>query len=201
MTGHGVLVALALLPAVVLGQAPNDHDADWRFLTRATLSGNSDESPTAYTVYSGLSIEGAVARDLRDDFALELSLRTESREVTGPETLPEPRLGSLEVVASGLTLKWQPRNDTDQFFQPFAGGGVTLTYVWEKSGLLDSSDPPLQLDPAIQLGSHLALSDTFLLTLDVKWHPLELRLEGFADPAPAVDVDPLIFGAGIGFAL
>jgi outer membrane protein W len=197
---RSALVAFALVPAMAVAQTPDRSDPDWRFLTRATLSGSSDESSTEYTIYSGVSIEGALARDLNDAFALELSLRTESREVEGPESLPESRLGSLEVVASSLTLKWQPRDGSGQLFQPFVGAGGTLTYVWEKSGLLDSSDPPPEVSPVIQLGSHLALTDVFLLTLDVKWHPLSLELEGFADPAPSVTVDPLVLGAGFGFA-
>jgi outer membrane protein W len=198
---RSALVLLVLVPAVAVGQAPDEAGSDWRFLTRATLSGNSHESsPAGYEIYSGLSVEGAIARDVTDLIALELALRTESREVEGPTSLPERRLGSLEVVVSTLTLKWQPRSGSGQLLQPFAGGGGTVTYVWEKSGLLDSSDPPIAVSPVIQLGSHLVFSHGFLLTLDVKWHPLDVELEGFADPAPKVNIDPLVMGAGFGFA-
>jgi len=198
---RSALVALALLPVIAAGQEPDTRDAHWRFFTRATLSGSSDESATDYTIYSGVAVEGAVARDLSDIFAVELSLRTESREVTGPETLPEPRLGSLDLVASSLTLLWQPRATGGRVFRPYAGGGGTITYAWEKSGLLDSTDPPVRIDPVVQLGSHLALGDTFLLTLDVKWQPLDMELKGFTDPAPKVEIDPLVMGLGLGFAL
>jgi outer membrane protein W len=198
---HSPWLALVLVPAVVTAQEPGATRHDWRFMTRATLSGNSHEStPDGYEVYSGVSIEGAVARRLTSIFAVEVSLRTESREVEGPMTLPERRLGSLEVIASALTVKWQPRDPTGEVFEPFAGAGGVVTYAWEKSGLLDSSDPPISFDPVLQIGTHLVLTPTFMLTVDVKWQPLEMELEGFADPAPKVGVDPLVVGAGFGFS-
>jgi outer membrane protein W len=52
----------------------------------------------------------------------------------------------------------------------------------------------------LQIGTHLVLTPTFMLTVDVKWQPLEMELEGFADPAPKVGVDPLVVGAGFGFS-
>ena len=193
--------ALALVPSLLAAQADTRAANPWRFMTRATISGNSHEStPDGYTIYSGVSLEGAFARDVSDVFALELSLRTESREVEGPATLAEPRLGSLEVVVSALTVKWQPRDPTGEVFEPFAGAGLAVTYAWEKSGLLDSSDPPVSFDPVLQAGTHLVLTPTFMLTLDVKWQPLEMELEGFATPAPKVGIDPLVMGVGVGFS-
>lgn len=196
-----VLLALALSPSLLAGQAMDGRSDGWRFLTRATASdGSHESSPEGYKIRGGLTIEGAIARDLNDRFAFEVSLRTESREVDGPETLPEPRLGSLEVLASSVTLKWQPRGGTGEVFQPYVGGGGTVTYIWETSGPLDSTAPPIALDPVVQLGSHLMLTHTFLLTLDVKWHPLDVELEGLLLPTPVVDVDPLVVGAGFGFS-
>jgi outer membrane protein W len=197
---RAVWLALMLVPATVAGQN-QDAAGDWRFFVRATLSGNSAESsPDGYVIYSGLAIEGAIARDLTDMFAIELSLRTESREVDGPETLPEPALGSLEALPVSLTLKWQPRGGSGTVFQPYAGAGLNMTYVWEKSGALDSTDPPIALNPVGQLGADLVLSPRFRLTLDVKWHPLDVEMKGLAAPAPKVTIDPLILGAGFGFA-
>ena len=134
-----------------------------------------------------------------DHFSLELSVRSESREVEGPSNLAEPRLGSLAMVPMNLTLKWQPRGGTAQVFQPYAGAGLNLTFVWEKSGPLDSTDPPASLGPVGQFGSELRLSPKVALSLDVKWHPFDVDLEGLAEPTPTVAIDPLILGVGLGF--
>lgn len=199
--GRMVVAALALFPALAAGQTRNGTTSDWRFLTRVSISGSSHESsPAGYEIFSGVALEGALIRDLRGGlFGLELSLRTEAREVEGPASLPESRLGSLDMVPANLTLRWQPMGRTGQLFQPYAGAGVDITWVWEKSGLLDSTDPPVSVNPVGQLGSDLAVSSRFRLNLDVKWHPLDVELKGFATPTPNVEIDPLTLSAGFGF--
>jgi outer membrane protein W len=49
-------------------------------------------------------------------------------------------------------VQWRPLDATDGVFQPYAGAGVNLTAVWEKSGALDSTDSPLSTAPVGQLG-------------------------------------------------
>ena len=106
------LLALALMPAVAAARQGDGSDSDWRFLTRATLSDDSHKSsPKSYEIHGGLSIEGALERNLGRLFAIEVSLRTESREVDGPGSLPEPHLGSLELAVGRLGICQQHDGD------------------------------------------------------------------------------------------
>ena len=141
----------------------------------------------------------AVARRLGDVFATELSVRIESREVEGPASLADRALGSLEMIPVNLTVQWRPRDPIDAVFQPYAGAGLNMTAVWEKSGALDSTDSPPSFAPVGQIGGVVRVGAGTLLTLDVKWHPMDIEIEGLSDPAPNIEVDPLTLAIGMGF--
>jgi hypothetical protein len=195
-----VLRALLLL-SLVAGPAVSAQDpsgSDYRLKVRATLSGSSDTSePGAYGVYSGVSLGVALVRDL-GPFALELSLRTESREVEGPG--PGPNLGSLEMLPVGLAVQWRPRSNGGAF-QPYLGVGVSTTVTWEKSGALDSIDVPIHVGPTVQLGFDHRLSPAAALSLDVRWGTLRVDLTELDPDAAEVKVDPLVLGVGLAFPL
>jgi outer membrane protein W len=194
-----VLRALLLL-SMITATAVSAQDApgsDYRLKVRATLSGSSDTSvPGAYGIYSGVAFDVALVRDL-GPFALELSLRTESREVEGPG--PGPNLGSLEMLPVGLALQWRPRSNGDHAFQPYLGAGVTTTLTWEKSGALDSIDVPAYVGPTVQLGFDHRLWPAAALNLDVRWGTLRIDLTELDPNAADVKVDPLVFGLGLAF--
>ena len=170
----------------------------WELRVRAVLSGSTDHSdPPGYTVYSGLGLEVAVARRLGDAFAVELSARTESREVTGPEGSGDHRLGSMEMLPLGLTLAWRPRQAGGGDFQPYLGAGVNLTHVWEKSGALDSTNPPPTFGPQVQLGADWAVAQRTALNLDVRWHTQTVEIRDLTTPTPSLPLDPLALGLGL----
>lgn len=198
---RAVCLVLILVPAAAVGQDRDEASQDWRVLVRPTLSGGSHAStPEGYEISGGLALEGAMARRLGAIFAVELSVRTESREAEGPAGLAEPHLGSLEMIPINLTLQWRPLDRSGRPFQPYAGAGVNATVIWEKSGALDSTDPPDSLGPVGQLGTVIVVSPRIMLNADVKWHPFDVDLQGFADPTPTIEIDPLSIGVGLGFS-
>ncbi|MEQ1856995.1 MAG: OmpW family outer membrane protein [Longimicrobiales bacterium] len=189
-------LALVTLAALPLGAAAQDASGPWSLVVRGTLSGTSYESaPAGYKLYSGIAIEVGVRRELADLFALELALRTESREVTGPAG-PNDALGGLEVVALTPTFQWRPRGGSGAAFQPYLGVGGAFSAVWEKSGALDSADLSPQLDPALQLGLDFEVSPRVALNLDARWHTLGWTIDDYLTPSPTVEVDPLVLGLG-----
>jgi outer membrane protein W len=193
-------VTAALLPQLAAAQQEEGGRRDWHFLTRATVSGSAKaKSPDDYTVYGGVAIEAAVARSLGEIFALEFSVRTESREVDGPETDGTPRLGSLQALPANLTVQWRPRAGSDVVFQPYAGAGVNLWAVWEKSGALDTAELPANVGPVGQIGSLFRLGPDVVISVDVKWNPLDVEIRGLTVPVPTIEVDPLTVGVGMGF--
>lgn len=172
--------------------------SDYQVKIRATLRGSSDTGEAdAYAIYSGVALDVAFVRRF-GDFAAELSLRTESREVEAPAD--GPHLGSLEMLPVGLTVQWRPRSGGGAF-QPYVGAGVSSTYTWEKSGALDSIDVPLHVGPLVQLGFDHRLSPRAALNVDVRWGTLRVDLTELDPSAPEVKVDPLVFGLGLGFPL
>jgi len=193
------LALLLLTPTLLAAQAGEGGDDVWRALVRATLSGDSHTStPEGYVVYSGVALEAALGRRLGDVFALELSVRTESREVDGPAGGGEA-LGSLEMIPANLVLQWRPRGWSGEVFLPYAGLGLNMSAVWEKSGALDTTEPPIALGPVGQIGADVSVSSRMALSFDVKWYPLDIDIEGLADPVPTVEVDPLSLGIGVSF--
>lgn len=198
LSARVVFVTLLALPTALAAQQARSTDP-WTLRLRAAISGTSyDSEPTGYKIYSGIGLEGAVQRRLGAVTALELSFRTESREVTGPEGAGDNRLGSLEMFPVTLLARWVPRGRGDGAFQPYLGAGAALTTTWEKSGALDSSDTRAAVSPALGLGTDFALSPRTVLNLDVKWNTFTARITKFRTPEPAVKIDPLTFGVGFG---
>jgi outer membrane protein len=185
---------------LVPGLGAQESASPWSFRLRAVISGSSHASePAGYEVYSGVALSAAVVRHLGDRFSAELSFHTESREVTGPDTLgASGPLGSLEMIPLSVLVRWHPRGGGADL-QPYVGLGGSFTATWEKSGALDSSNLAPHLGPAIQLGSDVALSPAVLLNLDVKWNTLSVDVDDFVPTPPSVQIDPLTFGLGLGF--
>ena len=192
-------LVLMLTPALVWAESLPSTEPRWLFVTRFVLSGTSDTSdPEGITIYSGLGLEGAIRRTLGHHLRAELSLRTESREVDreiGAEAA-EP-LGSLEVLPMTLALQYDP--EVGGRFHPYAGAGVNLTVVWEKSGFLDTYDVEPHVGPAVQLGVDVALGASAVLNLDVRWNTLTAEIVRDGEDFARVKIDPLALGLGVGF--
>lgn len=196
-----LLRALFLSLLLAPGLAAQDQGSPWGFRVRAVISGTShDSEPAGYKVYSGVGLNAAVVRFFGDLFSAELSVHTESREVTGPDTsgVSGP-LGSVEMVPVTLLARWRPRGGGGARLQPYVGAGASFTGTWEKSGALDSSNLSPHVGPALQLGADLAVSARVLLNLDVKWQTLSVEIEDFVATPPSIHVDPMTFGVGVGF--
>ncbi len=197
------LALLLCLPSALTAQRAASTVDPWTLRLRATLSGASDDSdPGDYKIYSGIALEAALARRLGAAAAVELSARTESREVLGPDRPGEDnRLGSLEMLPVTLLARWLPRGRSAAALQPYVAAGAALTATWEKSGALDSTDVPATLSPAVGFGTDYALSPRTVLSLDVKWNPMTARITHFRAPDPRIRIDPLTLGLGLGVRL
>ena len=188
------LAVPAFLPAPSVAQVVSA-DSPWGLRVRAVLSGSSDKDTAGgYTVYSGVALEAALVRRVSDGFALELSMRTESREVTGPAR----NLGSLEMIPLTVSGQWRPRGSGDAPWQPYLGAGVNVTGTWEKSGDLDSAHVTPKVGPALVVGSDWLLGGRSTLNLDVRWNTLRVEMDHIPSPPPSIKVDPLALGVGVG---
>ena len=74
-----------LVPTLLTAQSAAEVRGPWSLRVRAVMSGTSYESqPEGYQIYSGFGLEAALVRHVSEVVDLEISLRTESREVEGP---------------------------------------------------------------------------------------------------------------------
>jgi len=194
------VLAVCLLfssPVLVLAQEPHQAQLDWSFRTRVLVTGSSHESePTGFEVYSTFAIEAGLARGLSRALALELTVRTESREVDRAGD-PAERLGSIELLPVNLVLQLRPFRSTS--VQPYLTAGVNLTVAWEKSGAVDSMDVAPSLGAAIGLGTDFALSDRVLFNVDLRWNSYTADLTTVGTSFARLRLDPLTLGLGVGF--
>jgi len=197
-TGRLLAIAIAAIILPTSSHAQTRADAGpWSLLARATISGSSFESePDGYKLYSGIAIEAGVSREITRVLAIEVALRTESREATGPPNADDA-IGGAEMVVLTPTLQWRPRGGSGAPFQPYLGVGGALTATWEKSGAIDSANLSPQLDPAVQLGLDFALTPRAALNLDARWQTLGVTLDDYVTPAPVVNINPLVLGLGV----
>jgi outer membrane protein len=187
------VAACALAPGLARAQSST---SPWTFATRAVMTGSSDpdrSDPKGYEFYSAFAIEAAVQRRLGSRFALETSLRTESREVT----FQDAPAGSIEVLPVNVILQYRP--PIGDRVRPYVGAGLNLSVVWEKAGALDSTDLAPSIAPAVQLGVDVRLTPRLFLNLDVRWHPWRTDVEADGETLARLQIDPLALGAGIGF--
>ena len=194
-----LVAALIAAPSAAAAQTAGPPDQRWAFLTRALVTGSSDEStPPGYKVFSAVTLEAGVRRTFGRCIGAELTVRTESREVDSLVPSGEDRrLGSLELLP--VDLLFQFRLPTGGSVHPYAGVGVNLTVAWEKSGALDSVDMAGSLGPAVQLGTDVDLSSSALLNANLKWNSMTADLERGGTPLTSLNVDPLSLGVGVGF--
>jgi outer membrane protein len=179
-----------------VSSAPGRH---WSFLTRIVATGSSDRSePTGYKVYSAFALDAAIRHSYSRLLGVELSLRTESREVDSLVPAGEDRrLGSLELLPINLLLQVRPFGQGG--VHPYAGAGLNLTVAWEKSGTLDSVDMKGSVGPAVQAGVDIDLGPRALLNVDLQWNTLNAKLENGGTRLTDLKIDPLRLGVGIGF--
>jgi outer membrane protein W len=179
----------ALVPAPALAQSP------WSLTTRAVMTGSSDETrsePEGYEVYSTFAIDAALGRRLGSSrFALEASVRTESREVS----FREQPAGSFEAVPLNLTVQYRFGNDG---VRPYVGAGLDLTVVWEKAGGLDSTDLTPSVAPVVQLGADVRISERAFFNVDLKWNPWRTDIESGGAEIGHLQIDPIVLGVGLG---
>ena len=194
--GCCLLLAVTGAPMSISAQTTSP----WTFRSRLVMSGSTDHSePAGVTMYSGIALEAALARRLSDRLAVELAVRTESREVdrvvAGPIT---ERLGSLELLPVNLLVQWQLARSGS--VRPYVGAGMNLTVAWEKSGVLDSLDVATRVGGALQVGALVPLSGRVAFNADVRWNSLSTDIRGSTGRVALLKVDPIALGVGLEFA-
>ncbi|RMF11187.1 MAG: OmpW family protein [Alphaproteobacteria bacterium] len=167
-----------------------------------------DESADITVIGGDASIDTSVMPELdftyffTDNIAAELILAVTPHDVTAVDTtLGDVPVGDTTLLPPTLTLQYHfmPR----QQMSPYVGVGVNYTHFFDvdaAGGTVTDLDLDDSFGLVLQAGIDFALGDRWVVNADVKkvWINTDASLNGGAIEAD-VDIDPWIFGLGVGY--
>ena len=209
-------ILLATVGAVALTgfAAPAFAEAgDWQFRLRA-ITVQPDEGADIDPIGGDVDIDTSVVPEFdityffTDNIAAELILGVTPHDVTAVDTaLGDVDLGSVTLLPPTLTVQYH-FNPEGQI-RPYAGVGVNYTLFFNEdlpSGTaLDSIDYDPSLGLAVQAGVDYMLNERWFLNFDLKkvWINTDVTIDATTNLSAVVeadvDIDPWIFGVGIGW--
>lgn len=142
-----------------------------------------------------------------EHFAAELILGTAKHEVKAVNTAAgNVDLGSVWLLPPTLTAQYHFYTSDKKILKPYIGAGLNYTFFYNvKSGGVADVEYDNALGYAAQLGFDLMLDDKFFINVDAKRLFLSTDVTvdasnlapGLSIPAE-VDIDPWLFGVGVG---
>ena len=172
-----------------------------------------DESAKIGIIGGDVAISNALIPELdftyffTENFAAELILGTAKHEVQAIETAAgNVDLGSVWLLPPTLTAQYHFYTSDKKVFKPYIGAGVNYTLFYNvKSGAVADVKYDNALGYAAQLGFDLMLDEKFFINVDAKrlFLSTDVTIDasnlapGLSIPA-TVDIDPWLFGVGVG---
>ncbi len=138
-----------------------------------------------------------------DNIAVELILAVTPHDVAAKGTaLGDVDLGDVSLLPPTLTLQYHfmPKEK----MSPYVGVGVNYTKFFDadvpSGGIVTDIDYDSSFGLALQAGIDYAINDRWLINVDVKkiWINTDVSINAGAVTAD-VDIDPWIFGFGVGY--
>ena len=209
------LISTMLAAGAVAAASPAMADAgDWIVRGRAIVVAPNEKSDT---VLGGkLGVNNAVMPELdftymfTNNIGAELILATTKHKIVGADGLSSAgKLGSTWVLPPTLTLQYHFAPQAA--IRPYVGAGInyTIFYSEKTTPTLDSAlgaSSELNLKSsfgyAVQAGVDVPINERMSLNLDVKYIDITTNAHITAGATAAdvgVDINPLVFGAGLGF--
>ncbi len=205
------LIAAAFAPSLALAEA-----GDFVVRLRAAhVSPDEDSKLGSMTPSLGanskLEVDGNTIPEIdfsyyiTKNIAAELILATGTRHDVklNPGTgAASANLGSVNLLPPTLTLQWHFL--PDQMFDPYVGAGLNYTRFMDRklgTPVPDSGNITVDRNSwggAVQAGFDVNLKDGWLINADVKkvWISTDVKLNGAK--IDSLDIDPWIFGIGVG---
>ena len=190
----------------------NNIDGKWQFRLRGIVV-TPDESADIEAIGGDASISTAFVPELDisyffdENWSLELILATTKHDVEAVNTdVGDIDLGHVWLLPPTLTGQY---HFTGGDFVPYLGAGVNMTlfYGVDEGPVADNVDYDTAFGFALQGGFDFMLNDKWFLNIDVK--KLFLNTDATVDATTAlgatvvadVDINPWIFGFGVGIKL
>lgn len=197
------LIAGAAAPAMA-------EQGDWLFRLRA-LHVVPDEDAEITPIAGRADIDTSIVPELdisyflTDNIAAELILATTPHDVMARGTaLGDVDLGDVTLLPPTLTLQYHFNPDGQ--IRPYVGAGVNYTIFFDED--LPAGSPLVDIDydesfgGALQVGVDYAINERWFLNADLKkvWMNTDVTIDAGALGIVEgdVDIDPWIFGLGVG---
>jgi len=203
MNIHGKTALLLLVPTILGLATPNaamaHEQGDWLFRVGASYIDPKSDNSDIVEVDGAAGVTFNISYMLTPNWAIELLAALpykhdinllSGEEVADTKHLP-PTLSLQYHFLPGATV------------QPYVGVGVNYTNFFSEdtSGALAGSE--LNLDDswgwAADVGVDFPLNDNWFLNLDVRYIDIETKARLDGASIGTVEIDPLVYGAHIGF--
>ena len=198
----------------VVSVSPNEASDLGKTVNKNVGGGTTVMSPGAeLAVDSNVIPEFDISYYVTKNIAAELILAIGTRHdvsVKGDSlaTVGNQNLGSVNVLPPTLTLQWH--FNPDQTFDPYVGAGINYSAMLDRnlkfeSGALAGTKIKVENDSwgyALQAGFDINLKDGWLINADVKYIAMDTdvkaKIAGSWTKIDSLDIDPWVFGIGIG---
>lgn len=137
------------------------------------------------------------------NFSAELILATGNHDVTATGTsIGDVNLGSVNVLPPTLTFQYHFFKE--KMISPYIGAGLNYTafYDVDSGPVADSIDYSNSFGPALQVGLDVNINEHWSINLDVKQLFIQTDATvnvGSDSYTTNVNVNPTVYGAGIGY--
>ncbi len=189
-----------LIRGRIVNVNPNDHSG-------LVSVGGASVAGSGVTVNDDTIPELDITYMISPNWGVELILGYSSHDVDGSGTLSALNQ-VIDAKALPPTLTLQYHFSPDSNIRPYVGAGVNYTYFFDEKvkDVLDQPGAKVKMDDswgfAVQAGVDIALNDDWFVNLDVKYIEMDTtaRFKGTVVGAVKVDVDidPVVWGIGIG---
>ncbi|BDW91257.1 outer membrane protein [Flagellimonas marinaquae] len=207
-----VIALMGLGNLAIAQDAPVDDSSKWQFRLRGIVV-TPDESADIEAIGGDVDISTAIVPEFDisyffdDNWSLELILATAKHDVEAIGTAAgDIDLGHVWLLPPTLTAQY---HFTGGNFVPYLGAGpnLTLFYGVDEGPVADDVDYDTAVGFALQGGFDFMLNDKWFLNFDVK--KLFLNTTATVNATTAlgatveadVDINPWIFGVGVGIKL
>lgn len=204
---------MALLPAVALAKSAGDIVVRIRGLAVIPDEGGTDDGGTLLVggdtnLDIDLTPEVDFTYFFTDNIAAELILATTIHQASlVASTIGNIDLGSVRLLPPTLNLQYHfvPKAD----FSPYVGVGINYTIFYDESGgqgngqgvIVNSIDYDNSFGYGFQVGMDWKIDDKWHLNIDLKkiFLDTKINVNSGAIVVKDADIDPWIFGLGVGY--
>jgi outer membrane protein len=191
------VLGVVLVAAGLIAGTAQAAQGEWMGRARAIgIQPNESSSPLALEASNEWTVELDFSYFVTKNLALELILATKKHDIKSSGV----GIGDVALLPPTLTLQYH-FNPDEGSFRPYVGVGLNYTKFYD----INLGGGTLTVDssswgPALQLGVDIPIGKNLYLNLDVKkiWIGTDVKAVATSAQVSSFDVEPIIYGVGVG---